>query len=567
MSLWHTLISGLRTVFAGRTDNSVRERTGSGGQPDAAAVDAAAITVEQAHPTQPAAPIEAAPRVPDPAEDASPYRLVYTSRRTGADRVLPFVIGVVGDFSGRGGAAEDNAPAHFVDIDRESFAAVMTRIASRLELALPDSMAGAGKLVVPLTFSHLADFDPEHVSRVAAAVVAEAALDGNDADSGGRVDRLAADVIGHPDFVRLSRAWHSLHRLVSHTSTGPLVRIRVMDYARPRMVQDLQAASTPAESYLCKTLRLEYARADGEPFALLVVDGEFHPALDDIALLDGLAQVGSGGWAHVLTAAAPQAYWPDLHNDSAAANGLDSEIVQRWRALREGSDARSLVVATFASHTSLHAQSGMPPQAPYVLAERIAADFARDEWPGNVTCRAAVSTWDSVKARDALFAENPDDPCVRLARLGLAPVVLEDGAGGSFSLFHPQSLHKPQIYGSPSDRSSVVASIWASLPALLAAYRLMHYLQMQYVSLTASAGTATAPDALLDRAEGDLKKWVADHWKARRPKPFYECPVELRTVPGGRRILVAYPRPEANGPVEDTMRFIAALDFDPSGDT
>ncbi|QDU31156.1 hypothetical protein ETAA8_63090 [Anatilimnocola aggregata] len=79
---------------------------------------------------------------------------------------LPFVVGVMGDFSGK-----PNEPLppmkdrKFVEIDRDNFHTVLAKMAPRLAFRVDDKISGKAdsKLNVELNFKHLDDFSPENV--------------------------------------------------------------------------------------------------------------------------------------------------------------------------------------------------------------------------------------------------------------------------------------------------------------------------------------------------------------------------------------------------------------------
>ena len=90
-------------------------------------------------------------------------------------RELPFVVGVMGDFSG-----DPTQPLRplterkFVQIDRDNFDDVMARMAPGLKLKVDNTLAGDGsQMAVDLKFNKMEDFDP---ARVAAQVPALQAL-------------------------------------------------------------------------------------------------------------------------------------------------------------------------------------------------------------------------------------------------------------------------------------------------------------------------------------------------------------------------------------------------------
>ncbi len=81
------------------------------------------------------------------------------------ERELPFVVGVLGDFSG-----DPTEPLKslkdrkFVQIDRDNFNDVMKRMTPGLQMKVENTLAGDGsEMAVDLKFSSMDDFDPTSV--------------------------------------------------------------------------------------------------------------------------------------------------------------------------------------------------------------------------------------------------------------------------------------------------------------------------------------------------------------------------------------------------------------------
>lgn len=103
--------------------------------------------------------------------------ITYEVETEGAQvlRELPFVVGVLGDFSGD--PQEPLRPMSerkFIQIDRDSFNDVMARMTPGLNLKVDNKLADDGtQMSVGLTFNAIEDFEP---ARVAAQVPALKAL-------------------------------------------------------------------------------------------------------------------------------------------------------------------------------------------------------------------------------------------------------------------------------------------------------------------------------------------------------------------------------------------------------
>lgn len=93
--------------------------------------------------------------------------ITYEVETEGAQivRELPFVVGVIGDFSGDPTQPlRPFAERKFVQIDRDNFDEVMQRLAPGLKLKVENKLAGDGSsIAVDLRFSGIEDFEPGHV--------------------------------------------------------------------------------------------------------------------------------------------------------------------------------------------------------------------------------------------------------------------------------------------------------------------------------------------------------------------------------------------------------------------
>jgi type VI secretion system protein ImpB len=97
--------------------------------------------------------------------------LTYDVETEGAvvQRELPFVVGVLGDFSGDRDPSKPLAPLRdrkFIQIDRDNFNDVMARVAPRLELRVENTLreredgGEPTEIAVSLAFNSIEDFEP-----------------------------------------------------------------------------------------------------------------------------------------------------------------------------------------------------------------------------------------------------------------------------------------------------------------------------------------------------------------------------------------------------------------------
>lgn len=82
------------------------------------------------------------------------------------ERELPFVVGVMGDFSGNPTTAlRPLKERKFVQIGKDNFSEVMERIAPELNIKVNNTLAGDDSLVpVQLKFRSMADFEPGRIA-------------------------------------------------------------------------------------------------------------------------------------------------------------------------------------------------------------------------------------------------------------------------------------------------------------------------------------------------------------------------------------------------------------------
>lgn len=78
---------------------------------------------------------------------------------------LPFVMGVLADLSGKPvQALPPVSERKFLDIDIDNFDERMKAIQPRVAFAVPNTLSGAGQLMVDITFESIDDFSPAAVA-------------------------------------------------------------------------------------------------------------------------------------------------------------------------------------------------------------------------------------------------------------------------------------------------------------------------------------------------------------------------------------------------------------------
>lgn len=94
--------------------------------------------------------------------------IVYDVETGGAvtQRELPFVVGVLGDFSGNAMSSTRKSlrDRKFIQIDRDNFDEVMSKIEPKLNLKVDNTLAGDGsQMSMELKFNSINDFEPASI--------------------------------------------------------------------------------------------------------------------------------------------------------------------------------------------------------------------------------------------------------------------------------------------------------------------------------------------------------------------------------------------------------------------
>lgn len=123
---------------------------------------------------------------------------------------IPFVVGVLGDFSGKPGEPLPKMKDRkFVEIDRDNFNKVLEGMKPRVAFRVENKLANDGsQLAVDLSFKSMDDFHPENVAEQITPLkkLVEARkrlsdlltkLDGND-----KLDELLQDIISNTDALK-----------------------------------------------------------------------------------------------------------------------------------------------------------------------------------------------------------------------------------------------------------------------------------------------------------------------------------------------------------------------------
>jgi type VI secretion system protein ImpC len=438
-------------------------------------------------------------------------------------RILPFVIGVIGDFSAPAGTTANRlADAHFIEVDPRDFDATLARLAPRLELRIrtPDAMQPGLDAEVPIEvqFTTMADFEASHLAHAHGAV--------------------AAHILNHPEFLRLEGAWRGLQHLAEAIAPSQLARLQVLNVTKRALGRNFKRAFEFQQTRLYELVcTAPFEHPDGTPFGLMVCDFEFGANLDDIELLTGLGAVAEAACSPLLASASPAllglgdwSNWQAQTVEAFLAQPPASPEQRRWRSLREQEAAAFLVLTlprvlarpVFGAPHGANPAMGLQPESPipheccwmsasYVVAGRVLAAFSRSEWAADfMKAENRVSgVWTTPngdlqdgKSQFATATEIDiaDRPFTLLVRQGLMPLLRH--REGRVQLSAAPTLKKPQEYRERQVTEDL--AVMATLPAVLAVSRFMHYIRMQCKEVTAN----TEPADLERRVNAWLQRYA-----------------------------------------------------------
>jgi type VI secretion system protein ImpC len=512
-------------------------------------------------------------------------------------RELPFVIAVLGDFSGASRGSRPLVERRLIDVNRDNFDEVLASIAPRVELNATVFAGGAAGGILDLSFSRLTDFEPDAiVSRLPplAPLLAERAQEmsvrntANNQEAVASAERRVADIdallsvqltnVLHAESERrLEATWRGLHYLVNETETGEMLRIRILDVAKGELLRDLTRVPSFDQSAVFKKIyEDEYGTFGGNPIGLIVGDFAFGHDPADVELLEQLSYVAGAAQAPFVAAAAPSLFGLESFTELDAPRDLDAIFhgpkYTRWRAFRVSDDARfvaltlprillrrpytSASVEPFAYEESRDRHDDLLwGNAAYALAVCVANSFAKYAWAAAIRgiegggVVEGLPSWlprvtrdDAEPSRGVTEIAITDRREKEIADLGLIPL-LSVHSHDYAAFFSMPTCHQPRRFR--SEAASANSRLWNQLQYVLTASRFVHYLRCmtrdKVGSFMSRAECERSLQAWLDRyvlqGEGTIEQ------KARYP--LAEAVVNVESNPGkpGTYRAVVYLRP------------------------
>lgn len=306
--------------------------------------------------------MSATPSVHEALQEAGqPHVYLTFDSVMGGKKELPFIVGVLGDFSG--GGLADLKPIgqrRFVPVSLEQFDTVMSKMMAELDIAVPNELANQPDeyLGVTLRFRKMDDFTPQAIVRQVPelAAIMNARRDLEELKNWGerlsklrelddRLTRQLRTILRHEKFLALEATWRGLSFLLNANASRSDIEYRIFSCSKTELLQDFERASEIEASMLYKQVfEEELGSAGGLPYSLLIGDFEFDNSSDDVGLLSAIAYVASTSQCPFITSPSTELFGVEDWNHLPTVRGLTQTFSGsnyiKWNSFRESDDAR-----------------------------------------------------------------------------------------------------------------------------------------------------------------------------------------------------------------------------------
>ena len=409
-----------------------------------------------------------------------------------------------------------------------------------------------------------------------------ATLDARVAELDELISRQLSTVMHHPEFQQLESTWSGLQYLCKHTSTGSMMKIRVLNATKAELVRDFKTAIDFDQSALFKKVyEEEFGTFGGAPFGTLIGDYQISRQPEDMYFVEQMAHVAAAAHAPFLSAASPEMFgldgFTDLGKPRDMSKVFDTVEYAKWKSFRESEDARyvGLTVPRFLGRLPFSPKDGSTVEgfnfveevdgsdhakylwinAAYAFATRLTAAFETYGWcaairgveGGGLVEDLPTHTFKTDEGEVALKCPTEiaitDRREKELSDLGFMPLVHCKGTDYA-AFFGAQSTQKPRKYD--TDAANANASLSAQLQYMFAVCRIAHYLKSM---MRDKVGSFASPGSV----EMYLNNWIYQYvttddnatQEVKAKYPLREARVDVSEVPGrpGHFRATAFVRP------------------------
>lgn len=426
-----------------------------------------------------------------------------------------------------------------------------------------------------------------------------ASIDARVAELDEMISAQLSEILHAAEFQRLEAAWRGLEYLCRNSSTGTMLRIKVLNSPKKDLIRDFRSAIDFDQSALFKKVyEEEFGSFGGAPFGALVGDYEISRQPEDIFFLEQMSHVAAAAHAPYLSAASPELFgldgFTELGRPRDLAKLFDTVEYAKWKSFRESEDARyvGLAIPRFLGRLPYNPKDGTPVEgfnfvedvdgsdhsrylwinAAYAFAARLTDAFDRHGWcaairgveGGGLVEGLPTHTFRTDAGEVALKCPTEiaitDRREKELSDLGFIPLVhCKDTDYAAF--FGAQSVQKARRYDTEAANANAVLS--AQLQYIFAVSRIAHYLKSMMRDKIGSFASASS-------VESFLNNWIAQYvvmddsasQEVKAQYPLREASIQVVEVPGrpGVYRAVAFLRPHFQlDELSVSLRLVAEL--------
>jgi type VI secretion system protein ImpC len=417
------------------------------------------------------------------------------------------------------------------------------------------------------------------------------------------LDRMLSEqlsaVMHAQEFKQLESSWRGLHHLMSETTTGVMIKIKVFNASKKELMRDFKSAIDFDQSTLFKKVyEEEYGTFGGSPFGALIGDFSIGRQPEDLYFLEQMSHVAAASHAPFISAASPELLglesFAELGKPRDLAKIFDTVEYVKWKSLRESEDSRYLGLALprFLLRMPYNPKDGISidsfnfeedvdgtdhakylwGNAAYLIGSRLTQAFEHFGWcaairgveGGGLVEGLPTHVFHTDDGEVALKC--PTEVAItdrrekELSDLGFIPLVHCKNTDYA-AFFGTQSLQKPRKYNTDSANANAVLS--AQLQYIFAVSRIAHYLKSMMRDKVGSFASVSS-------IESFLNTWISQYvllddnatQEAKAQHPLREASIQVSEIPGrpGTFRAVAFLRPHYQlDELSVSLRLVAEL--------
>jgi type VI secretion system protein ImpC len=426
-----------------------------------------------------------------------------------------------------------------------------------------------------------------------------ATLDARVAELDSLISQQLSAVMHAKEFQKLESTWRGLHYLCSQTSTGPMLKIKLLNADKKELVRDFKTAIDFDQSALFKKVyEEEFGTFGGAPFGTLIGDFDINRQPEDMYFVEQMSHVAAASHAPFISAASPELLglesFADLSKPRDLAKVFDTVEYAKWKSFRDSEDARyvGLTMPHYLGRLPYNPKDGTSVEgfnfvedvdgtdhskylwcnAAWAFGARLTSAFENFGWcaairgveGGGLVEDLPTHTFKTDDGEIALKCPTEiaitDRREKELSDLGFIPLVHCKNTDYA-AFFGAQSAQKAKKYN--TDSANANASLSSQLQYIFAVSRVAHYMKSMMRDKIGSFASA-------QNVENFLNRWVAQYvllddnagQEQKAQFPLREASVEVTEVPGKPGVYrsVAFLRPHFQlDELSVSLRLVAEL--------